>query len=292
MTWTNGVSAYLRLMRPHQWSKNAVVLAGVVFSGQAGDPAQLGRAIVAVLAFCLASSAVYAFNDWHDRAEDRLHPVKYRRPIASGDIAPLAALTFGGMLAAAACGVGFLVSPALAGILALYAALMVAYTLRFRRLAVLDVLTIAMGFVLRAVAGAVAVAVPLSVWLFICTLLLALMLGLGKRRHELRMLGGDTARHRPSLEGYARFDLDRVIVAVAVLTAGAYALYALAVPSYGRDLAMIVTVPFVVLAIGRYLTLVFRHGLGGAPELLLVHDRMLFLSILAWSVAAGIVLAS
>lgn len=269
-----------------------MVLAGVVFSGQAGDLGQLTRAIVAVFAFCVVSSAVYAFNDWHDRTEDRFHPVKHRRPVASGEIAPANALAFGGGLLAAASAIALSISPGLAGIVLVYAGLMVAYTLWLRRVAILDVLTIAMGFVLRAAAGAAAVAVPLSVWLFVCTLLLALMLGLGKRRHELRVLGGQTGRRRPSLVGYARFDLDRLILLVAFMTAGAYALYALAVPTYGRDFAMLVTVPFVLLAIGRYLVLVLRHNLGGAPEALLVHDRPLLLSIIAWSVAIGIVLAS
>lgn len=279
-------------MRPYQWTKNAVVLAGVAFSGQAGDAAQLGRALVATLAFCLVSSAVYAFNDWHDRGEDRLHPVKFARPVASGEVSPAKALLFGGALLGAAAGMALSISVPLAGIVVIYAALMAAYTLWFRRIAVLDVLTIAFGFVLRALAGAVAVSVPLSAWLFVCTLLLALMLGLGKRRHELRMLGGATARRRPSLPGYARIHLDRLIVVIALLTAAAYVLYALAVPAYGRDLAMFVTVPFVVLAIARCLHLVFRLDLGGAPEVLLVQDRILFLSIAAWSVATAIVLLS
>jgi len=292
VTWTRRRNAFIHLMRPHQWSKNAVVLAGVVFSGQAGEAGQLSRALVAVLAFCVASSAIYAFNDWHDRAEDRLHPIKYQRPVASGAIAPPIALAFGGALLTAACLIALSISADLAAIILAYALLMLAYTLWFRRIAIVDVLTIAIGFVLRALAGAVAVSVPLSVWLFVCTLLLALMLGLGKRRNELRMLEGRTERRRPSLAGYARFDLDRLMLATAILTAGAYALYALAVPTYGRDLAMFVTVPFVVLAIGRYLFLVFRHNLGGAPEMLLVRDRPLFLSIVAWSVVTAIVLAS
>lgn len=287
--WTN---PYVRLMRPHQWTKNAVVLAGVIFSGQVGEPVQLARALLATFAFCLLSSAIYAFNDWHDCAEDRLHPVKYRRPIAAGEISPANALWFGGVLLAAAIGLALLISAVLESILILYAALMLAYTLWLRRIAVLDVLTIAMGFVLRALAGAVAVSVPLSAWLFVCTLLLALMLGLGKRRHEMRMLGGATARRRPSLAGYARIDLDRIILATALLTGSAYALYALAVPMHDRTISMLVTVPFVAMAIGRYLYLVFRLNLGGTPEVLLVQDRMLFACIIAWSLATAVVIIS
>lgn len=285
-------TAFLRLMRPHQWSKNGVVLAGVAFSGQADEPDQLMRAVVAVVAFCLVSSAVYVFNDWHDRAEDRIHPTKHRRPVAAREVHPPVAVAFSGALLGASLIVAATISPDLAGVVAAYAAMMVTYTLWLRRLPVADILTIALGFVLRAFAGAVAVAVPLSVWLFVCTLMLALMLGLGKRRHELRMLRWEIGNHRPSLAGYARFDMDRTIGTVGLLTIGSYTLYALAVPTYGRDLPMFLTVPFVVIAIVRYLVLVFRDNLGGTPEVLLVRDRLLLLSIVAWSIAVGVVLAS
>ena len=285
-------SPVMRLMRPHQWSKNAVVLAGVVFSGQAGDPSQLLRAIVATLGFCLASSAVYVFNDWHDRAEDQRHPTKCRRPVAAGDVSPGMARILSVALSLAAVIVTLLVSPALAGIILLYLAMMTVYTVWIRRFAFVDVVVIAIGFVLRALAGAVAVAVPLSVWLFACTFLLAVFLGLGKRRHELRMLHGHTERHRPSLAGYARINLDHAIVAVAVLTCAAYVFYAFAVPTFGRVLPMFLTVPFVVIAIGRYLYLVLRRNLGGSPEVLLFRDRSLLASIIAWSASVALVLVS
>ena len=220
MKRTNALPAVIRLVRPHQWSKNAVVLAGVVFSGQATDGAQLLRALVAAVAFCVVSGSMYAFNDWHDRVEDRLHPVKRRRPVASGAVSSSLALAASGGLALAAFFIGWTISAALAGIILAYALLMLAYTGWFRRIAVLDVLTIAAGFVLRALAGAVAVAVPLSGWLFVCTLLLALLLGLGKRRHELRMLSGANGRRRPDQAGYDRFKGDQLKQAIAVLTAG------------------------------------------------------------------------
>jgi len=279
-------------MRPHQWTKNAVVLAGVVFSGQANEPAQLLRACLAAIAFCLVSSAVYVFNDWHDRDEDRLHPTKCSRPIAAREVDSASALLLGGALLVVSIVVALLISPTLAGMILVYAILMAAYTLWLRSVAVIDVLTIASGFVLRAIGGTVAVTAPISMWLFVCTLLLALMLGLGKRRHELRILHGETSHHRPSLAGYARIDLDRVMLVVGLLTLGAYALYSVAVPTYGRSLPMIVTLPFVVLAIVRYLYLVFRRNLGGSPEVLLIRDRPLLLSIAVWSVTVALVLAS
>lgn len=284
--------AYIGLLRPHQWTKNVVVLAAVVFSGQVDQPAQVMRALVAAVAFCLVSSAVYVFNDWHDRAEDRLHPTKRYRPIAARQVHPPAALALSGLFLLLSLSIAIPLSIRLATVVGVYAALMAVYTIWFRQLAIVDVLTIALGFVLRAIAGAVAVNVPLSVWLFVCTLALALLIGLGKRRHELRMLDWETGHHRPSLARYARIDLDAVMCAVGVLTMGAYTLYAFAVPTYGRELPMVMTVPFVAIAIGRYLFLVFRKNLGGTPEVLLVRDRPLFLSVVSWSVAVAVVLAS
>jgi len=286
------IGAYIRLMRPHQWTKNAVVLAGVAFSGQASEPVQLVNAGMAVIAFCLVSSAVYVYNDWHDRAEDRLHPIKCFRPVAAREVHSRAALVLSGVLLIMSVVVGWLISAPLAVVVLAYALLMVAYTTWFRRLAVVDVLTIAAGFVLRAIGGAVAVAAPISMWLFVCTLLLALMLGLGKRRHELRILQGKTIHHRPSLAGYSRIDLDRVMVVVGMLTIGAYTLYSIAVPTYGRSLPMIATLPFVALAIVRYVYLVVGLNQGGSPEVLLMRDRLLFLSISVWSLAVAVVLSS
>jgi 4-hydroxybenzoate polyprenyltransferase len=167
-----------------------------------------------------------------------------------------------------------------------------AYTLWLRRLPVVDLLGIAAGFLLRAWAGAVAVEVPLSNWLFLCTLLLALLLGLGKRRHELRLLAGAATHHRLSLAGYALLNLDRWIIATSAATILAYTLYAATGPSFGRSLPMLITVPFVVVGIVRYALLILRHGLGGSPETLLLRDRWLFSTILLWTAAVGFVLAS
>jgi 4-hydroxybenzoate polyprenyltransferase len=268
------------------------VFAGVVFGGQVGEPDALARATLAFVAFCLVSSAVYVFNDWHDREEDRLHPTKRWRPVAARQVSPLSALMFATGLLVVALTVALQVSPELLFVVAAYAVLMVAYTLWLRQIAILDILGIAGGFVLRAWAGAVAVDVPISNWLFVCTLLLALFLGLGKRRHELRMLHDDVAHHRPSLAGYKRLDLDRVLVAVAAITALTYTVYALTIPSYDRSLPMVLTVPFVIAGIGRYLFLILRRNLGGTPEILLIRDRPLFVSILLWIVAVGLVLTS
>ncbi len=279
-------------MRPHQWTKNAIVLAGVVFSGQSLEPAPALRAICTMIAFCLASSSVYVFNDWHDRSEDQRHPTKRWRPIAAGHVAPGEALLLSAALAVIATVIGLAVSFPVAAILLAYIALMAIYTMALRQLAIVDILVIAFGFILRAWAGAVAVDVPLSGWLMACTLMLALLLGLGKRRHELRRLRFEVEDHRPSLQAYSRINIDAAMVVVAVLTAGIYVGYTLSVPSYGRTLPMALTFPFAFAGIGRYLYLVLRKNLGGAPEMLLITDRWLLLSVLTWSAAVAMVLAS
>ena len=291
-TQANQAESIVRLFRPHQWTKNAVVLAGVVFSGKVWEAQSLLEASLATVAFCLASSGVYVFNDWHDRDEDRRHPTKRQRPIAAGTITTPTALLLAASASAGALSIGYLSRPAVASIIACYLGLMLVYTLVFRQLPVFDILTIAGGFVLRALAGAVAVAVPLSAWLLVCTVLLALLLGLGKRRHELRMLEGETAHHRPSLTGYAQLNLDRILIVTSACTLGAYMAYTIAAPSFGRHLPMVITAPFVAIALGRYLFLVLRRNLGGSPEWLLVRDRALFLTIVLWGLAVGAVLRS
>ena len=270
------------MLRPLQWAKNAVVLAGVIFSGEASEPAQLLRALLAVGAFCLASSAVYIVNDWHDRERDRLHPVKASRPIASGSVGPR--LAFGsalllGMLALVGASV---LSWSFTACVAAYLLLMLVYTFRLRTHAGIDVVVIATGFLLRAMGGALAVQVPLSPWLFLCTFLLALFLGFGKRRNEFLMFDGTVGGHRDALLGYSRRQLDWAVSITAAASVGAYFVYTFATNSARTDNALLITVPFVALAIGRYAYLVFRCGLGGAPEMLLVHDRPLLGSIVAW----------
>lgn len=281
---------WLRLHRPLQWTKNAVVLSALVFGGRAGDPQDVGRALGAVLAFCAISSAGYIWNDIWDRDRDRLHPDKRDRPIASGCIAPRAALLWSVILLTGALALGGLLSPALVWIEAAYVVLMGAYTIRLKHLPLLDVAVIAAGFVLRAMAGAVAVDVPMSAWLLVCTFLLALILGFGKRRHELVALGAMAARHRPALAGYSRRVLDGLIVASAALALIAYFTYAATTPTVSTNWPMQLTVPFVAFAIGRYLFLVFRRNLGGSPEKVLVLDRPLQVALVGWALAIALAL--
>jgi 4-hydroxybenzoate polyprenyltransferase len=275
-----------------QWTKNLVVLAGVVFSGQITDIELVTRALLAFGSFCIVSSAMYVFNDWHDRGEDQVHPVKRYRPIASGEIAADRAIGLAIALVGAGLLFAALVSTQVMMVVMAYCLLMICYTLWLRDIVFVDVVVIAVGFVLRALAGTVAVEVSISVWLFACTLLLAITLGIGKREGELHLLRGRAEPHRSTLDGYARLDLPRLLLGAGLATVAAYTMYAIAVPAYGRTVPMIVTVPFVAIAVGRYLWLSIRHHRGSAPEKLLFEDKPLVVVICAWTLSVAVVLAS
>ncbi len=281
---------WVLLHRPVQWTKNAVVLSALVFGGQAGSFSHVARALIAVLAFCLVSSAGYIWNDWWDRERDRLHPEKRLRSIASGRIQPHAALLWSAALLFGSSVLSLLVSPLLLLVIAGYAGLMAAYTARLKHIPIVDVVVIAIGFVLRAIAGAVAVTVPMSRWLLVCTFLLALFLGYCKRRHELVALREVAARHRPALGGYTRRIVNSLIVVTSGLTLVAYTVYAATTPTVTTHWPMLLTAPLVAFAIGRYLVLVFRHNSGGSPEFVLLRDVPLILAIVSWALTIGAVL--
>lgn len=278
------------MLRPVQWSKNAVVLAGVVFSGEADEPAQLVRALLAVIAFCAASSTVYIVNDWHDRESDRIHPVKKVRPIAAGAVGVEGVILSTIALSMVTVAISVTLSWAFTGSILAYLGLMAGYTFWFRNHAFLDVFAIALGFLLRALAGALAVHVPMSPWLFLCTLLLALFLGFGKRRNELLVLRAAAAEHRRALREYTRKQLDWAVSLTAMASVAVYVVYTIVTNTARTDNALLLTAPFVALAIGRYAFLVFHLGLGGAPEVILVKDRLLQVSIIAWGATTLLVL--
>jgi 4-hydroxybenzoate polyprenyltransferase len=218
---------------------------------------------------------------------DRLHPSKRRRPIASGALPIGAAIGFGVLLLAGCLAAAFRLSPAF-GLVALgYGALLTAYSVWLKHLVILDVLTVAAGFVLRAVAGAVAVDAEISGWLLICTILIALFLALGKRRHEYRSLQGDAAAHRPILAEYSEGFLDQMISVVTASTVTTYALYTMSPETVAKFHTRLLplTLPFVLYGIFRYLYLLYRRDLGGNPSDLLVTDRGLLLDALLWMVA-------
>jgi len=237
-----------------------------------------------------APSAVYLVNDLRDVAGDRAHPTKRDRPIAAGLVRPAQAALAAAALVVLALGGAWLIGSPFLAVVAGYLALMLAYSFGLKRLAIVDVGAIAAGFVLRAVGGAAAIGAPVSPWLSLCALLLALVLGFGKRRHELSALGAAAARHRANLAAYSLPLLDRLIGAVASATVAAYAVYAVDAPNAPPNHAMLLTVPFVAFALVRYLYLLHRRGLGGAPEELLVADPPLLSCIAGWGLTSLAVL--
>ena len=283
--------ALLASLRPRQWVKNLFVFAGVIFSQQLLTPL-VWPALGAFAIFCGLSGAIYLFNDVADVDKDRLHESKRRRPIASGAVPIGAALAVGVLLLVGCLAAAFRLSPAFGLVALFYGALLTAYSLWLKHLVILDVLTVAAGFVLRAVAGAVAVDVEISGWLLICTILIALFLALGKRRHEYRSLAGGAAAHRPILAEYSEAFLDQMISVVTASTVTTYALYTMSSETVAKFHTRLLplTLPFVLYGIFRYLYLLYRRDLGGNPSDLLVTDRGLLLDAVLWMVATLIII--
>ena len=280
--------AVLRATRPLQWTKNSVVFAALVFAGRLTDPPSVFLAVLAFIAFCMVSGAVYLVNDVRDIEADRLHPTKRHRPIPSGHLSVNLALSIAAMLVIASLALSLWIRPSFAAMTAAYLVLMLAYSFGLKHVVILDVVLIAVGFVIRAAAGAVAIDVVISPWLLACTLLLALFLGFGKRRHELAHV--EAAAHRPNLESYTLPLLDQLLVVTATATVVSYLLYTIETRAkFGTD-ALILTVPFVAFALFRYLFLLHRRGEGGRPESLLFSDKPLLLAIIAWGLTCVAVL--
>lgn len=271
-----------RLMRPAQWTKNVVVFAGVVFAEATDQPRSLMEAAVALIAFILASSAIYVFNDRMDADADRDHPLKRHRPIATGDISESIADRFAVLLGLASLVTAQTVGYEFVAIVGTYLVSMVAYTLWFKHVPILDVTAIALGFVLRAAGGAAAVAVPISGWLLTCAFLLSLFLGFSKRRSEYQALGDGASRVRVSLQGYTQPLLDQLVGISAMSALVTYAIYTIDSSSVPVSDAMVMTLPFVAFAIFRYLFLVYGRGLGQSPEVLLFRDKWLLGSVILW----------
>ena len=275
-----------RAMRPAQWLKNGVVFAGLVFGGKLIEPQAVASAMVAALAFCLMSSGFYLLNDIRDRHADLLHPVKRLRPVPAGELPPRIAAFASATLIVSAIAASVLLSWSLTIVLLAYACLMGAYNLGLKEVVIVDVFAIAAGFVLRAVAGAIAVDVSISPWLLVCTMSLALLLGFGKRRHELAGLE-NAAAHRRNLGLYNRLMLDQAVAVTAAGTLIAYAIYTFDGESTQYQHRMMLTIPFVAYGVFRYLYLLYQSDWGGAPETMLLTDRPLLASVAAWAGASA-----
>jgi 4-hydroxybenzoate polyprenyltransferase len=281
--------AALAALRPRQWSKNLLLFAGIIFAAKLGDATRWGEAIAAFWAYCAASSAAYLFNDVRDAEDDREHPVKRARPVASGEVPVPVALGVAAVLAASALTAAALLGPWSAAFMGGFLVLQAAYTGGLKRVVLIDVLAIAGLFALRASAGAKAVEVRISPWLLICTGLLALFLALAKRRAELVLVGAEEAPGRPVLEGYSLVLVDQLVTIVAASTVIAYSLYTFTASDSN---AMMATIPFVVYGVFRYLLLLHRNGVGEEPENVLLTDVPLILTIVAWAATCAVILAA
>jgi 4-hydroxybenzoate polyprenyltransferase len=285
------LAAVVTSLRPRQWVKNLFVFAGLVFGQKLFTPA-VWPALGTFAVFCLLSGAVYLLNDVADRESDRRHPLKRGRPVAAGRLPVPVAVAVALGLVAGALGASAAIGWELAGIAAAYAGLLGAYSAWLKHVAIVDVLVVAAGFVLRAAAGAVAIGVEISGWLLICTILIALFLALGKRRHEVLALGEAAAAHRPTLRDYSAGLLDQMIAVVTASTVTAYALYTMSPETVARFHTpwLPATLPFVLYGIFRYLYLLYHRRLGGNPSELFLSDRPLLLNTLGWIAAVLIIL--
>lgn len=274
----------IRALRPRQWTKNFAALAPLLFAKAVQRQDSLVRALAAVAAFCLVSGGVYVLNDWVDRDKDKLHPEKRKRPIASGQLGPVAAFTLLAVVWAGGLALAWWARPEFFVVVAAYAVMQIAYSFALKRVVILDVLIISAGFILRVVGGGVAINVEVSTWLQLCTLLLAVFLGFAKRRQEIASLQENAVLHRENLSDYSVPMLDQMISIVAAACFVAYTLYTVApetVAKVGSD-RLKFTIPFVIYGMFRYLFLVHKRNAGGSPEKVLLSDVPLIIDLLLY----------
>jgi len=287
----NNLIGLLRTMRPRQWIKSAIVFAALVFDGKLFVPALFARTTVIFIAFCLLSSSVYIMNDLVDMEKDRQHPRKRLRPLASGQLTPQVAGVAAVVLAVAAIGGAFWLDVWAGVVLLLYLVQNIAYSFWLKNIVILDVMVLALGFLLRVVAGVMVVQVTnFSPWLYICVTLLALFLGFGKRRQEIVLLEEGAANHRAILSEYNLPLLDQIIGMVVTATLVAYTFYSFDATTALAHAKMLLTVPFVFYMLVRYLYLVHVKHLGGAPDELLIEDRPLLINSILWAVAVVVLI--
>jgi 4-hydroxybenzoate polyprenyltransferase len=279
-------------MRPIHWVKNLLVFAGLLFSQNFFSPPHFLKSLFAFALFCGISSSVYILNDILDLKHDKLHPIKSKRPLASGELSLSSGLIFSLLLGGIAIILSFLLQKNFGLIVVIYFFLNLLYSTHLKQVVILDVMCVAAGFVLRAVAGAIVIEVTISSWLVVCTILLALFLGFSKRRHELILLEDNAVNHRRILAEYSPYFLDQMIAVVTASTVVAYAFYTLS-PEVMEKLGtkyMDLTIPFVLYGIFRYLYLIHQKKEGGRPTKMLLTDKPILINILLWLVAVFLIL--
>lgn len=284
---------YIRLLRPRQWLKNVFVFAGLIFSRNFLIPTSVEKSIAAFVVFSLLSSGGYIINDIIDYKDDRQHPVKSKRPIAAGRIRRAPAGVVAGVLILLSIASSFFLGIDFLLVCCAYGLLMLAYSLGVKQIVILDVLFVAFGYVLRAIAGAVVIDVEISSWLLLCTLLIALFLAVAKRRTEIVLLGEDASKHRKILAQYSLALLNQMISIVTAACIVAYCLYTLApetVAKFGTK-NLIFTIPFVIYGIFRYLYITYQSLHTDLPERVLFRDLPLQLCLVSWIVVCLLIIA-
>ncbi len=288
------VSSYVKLLRPQQWVKNVFIFAGLIFSRHFYYAESIITAIAAFVIFCALSSAVYILNDVLDYREDAVHPTKRTRPIAAGKIKRTTAVVFSAGIGIIALYAAHFVGTHFLFICVLYTVMMTTYSVVVKHVIILDILFVAIGYVLRAIAGAVAISVEISAWLLLCTLLFALFLVVSKRRTEIVLLGDNAMRHRKTLNQYSVAILDQMIAIVTSACVVSYCLYTLAPETVAKfnTKNLIFTVPFVVYAIFRYLYITYRRTDAAVPEQALLTDMPLLVCFVLWVVVCVVILVN
>ena len=278
------LKALLKTMRPRQWPKNIFIFAALVFDKQLLNVEAFLHTLAGFVLFCLISSSVYIFNDIADVEADRQHPEKKNRPIAAGKLPVSVAWAAGIGLVIVALGLATLLTPGFEAVLVVYFLLNMAYSKWLKHIPIIDVFVIAAGFVLRVHAGVTLIDVErFSPWLYVVMTLLALFLGFGKRRAELALLAQGAGSHRKVLDGYTLPLLDQYIMIVSGTTIVAYSLYTFSAPNVPKNDSMMLTIPFVVYTIFRYLYLIEVKHAGGAPEEILLSDRPFQIAMILWA---------
>jgi 4-hydroxybenzoate polyprenyltransferase len=277
---------FFHTLRADQWLKNIVLFAALIFSGTFRNPEVTAQAALGFIVFCLLSSAIYLFNDICDKEQDKHHPTKKDRPIASGDVSLSTGAIYALILALLGITLSFLFFSKTFTFCAIaFLGLNILYSLIFKKVVILDVMAISLSFVIRAIAGGFAIQVHISPWLVLCTLLLATFLGLSKRRHEIFLLDDAGVEHRPLLKDYSLYFLDQMIAVVTTSTLIVYILYTLLgeIKTHHGVAHMEWTIPFVMYGIFRYLFLVHRKHQGGSPTRTFFSDLPLIINVLFWA---------
>lgn len=285
------LKALLEAMRPKQWAKNVFVFAPLVFDLKLFHPLYFGRTVAGFILLCLISGVVYLINDLVDLEKDRQHPRKRNRPLASGRLSPRLALVAAMVIPLIGLPAGFLLDLLFGWILVAYLVLQVAYSFVLKNVVIVDALAVAAGFVLRVAAGIPLVeAERFSPWIYTCMGLLALFISFSKRRHELTLLGENANAHRESLGEYTTLLLDQFTLIVTAATLMSYTLYTFSAPNLPPNHTMMLTVPFVLYTVFRYLYLVYVKGMGGEPEEIVLRDRPLQAGVLLWGLAVVLIM--